>query len=450
VKIRESKKSSELSDLAEGLVTFGRARGADEIEIHVADGYEFSVDVRKGEIENLVEARSRVLGLRVIRDKRTAFASSSDLSLPTLRRLVKRAIRRAELANPDEFAGLAPLSPLKIDVASLNLFDPEVATRDSKTKIGLALETERIALEDKRITNSHGASFGANEAKSVLANSNGFLGEYDQSYCGLSVGLQAGDTDNLVEDYWFSSKRHFRELDPPEKVARTAVARTVRQIKPRKIKTQKAPIIFEPTMTSWVLGFLFACASGTSIYQKASFLVGKLGRRIGNQKVTVFDDGLLPGLLGTRPYDSDGVACRKTPVVEKGILRNYLCNTYAARKLKLRSTGNADGSGVSPTNFYLQAGDIPAEKIISSTEKGLLLVRTLGHGLNPVTGDISRGAFGLWIEKGEIAYPVTEITISGNLGEILENVESVGDDLEFLGPVAGPTIKIKEMTIAGN
>ncbi len=318
MKFGESKKSSELSDLAEGLVAFGRASGADEIEIHVSDGYEFSVDVRKGEIENLVEARSRVLGLRVIRDKRTAFASSSDLSLPTLRRLVKRAIRRAELANPDEFAGLAPLSPLKIDVASLNLFDPEVATLDSKTKIGLALETERIALEDKRITNSHGASFGANEAKSVLANSNGFLGEYDQSYCGLSVGLQAGDTDNLVEDYWFSSKRHFRELDPPEKVARTAVARTVRQIKPRKIKTQKAPIIFEPTMTSWLLGFLFACASGTSIYQKASFLVGKLGRRIGNQKVTVFDDGLLPGLLGTRPSTPTESPAGRRPSLKKG------------------------------------------------------------------------------------------------------------------------------------
>ncbi len=442
-------KTSELADLAVSLVEFGRSHGADEIEIHLSDGAEFSVDVRRGKIESLIEARSRVLGLRIIKDKKTAFASSSDLALPTLRRLVKRAIKRADLANADEFSGLAPLSTRKINPAALDLFDPEIGALDSGKKIQLALETERIALEDKRITNSYGASFVTNEGKSVLANSNGFLGEYEQSYCGLSVGLQAGDTDNLVEDFWFSSKRHFRELLTPEEVARIAVARTVRQIKPRKIATQKAPVIFEPTMTGWLLGFLFGCVSGTAIYQKASFLEGKLGRRIGNDRVTVFDDGCLPKLLGTRPFDSDGVPCRKTPVVERGVLKNYLCNAYAARKLKLRSTGNADGSGVSPTNFYLQAGNTAAQDMISSTERGLLLIRTLGHGLNPVSGDISRGAFGLWIEKGEIVYPVSEITISGNLGEILECVESVGNDLAFLGPVAGPTIKIKEMMIAG-
>ncbi len=449
MKARALEKASVLADLAASLVEFGRAGGADEIEIHLSDGAEFSVDVRKGEIESLVEARSRVLGLRVIKDKKTAFASSSDLSLPTLRRLVKRAIKRAALASPDEFAGLATLSEQTIDPAALDLFDPEVGALDSSKKIRLALETERIALEDKRITNSYGASFVTSEGKSVLANSNGFLGEYEQSYCGLSVGLQAGETDNLVEDFWFSSKRHFRDLLTPEEVARTAVARTVRQINPKKIKTQKAPIIFEPTMTAWILGFLFNCVSGTSIYQKASFLEGKLGRPIGNEKITVLDDGCLPSLLGTRPFDSDGAACRRTPVVEKGILKNYLCNTYAARKLKLRSTGNADGSGVSPTNFYLAAGETGARDMIASTDRGLLLIKTLGHGLNPVTGDISRGAFGLWIEKGEIVHPVSEITISGNLGEILGRIESVGNDLEFLGPIAGPTIKVEEMMIAG-
>jgi PmbA protein len=443
------KKASEMLGLAESLVAFGKTSGADEVEIHIAEGTEFNVDVRLGKIENLIEAGSKALGLRVIKDKKTAFASSSDLSLATLRRLVRRAVKRAELANLDEFAGLAPLSPKKIDIAGLRLFDPSIASLDSKTKIRLALETEKIALQDKRITNSYGASFVTNEIKTVIANSNGFSGEYNQTYCGLSLGLQAGDTDNLVEDYWFSSKRYFDELDPPEKVAHAAVERTVRQINPRKIKTQKAPVIFEPTMTGWVLGFLFGCASGISIYQKASFLVDKLGQRIGNENLTVFDDGLLPGRLGTRPFDSDGEACRKTTVVEKGMLKSYLCNTYAARKLRIGSTGNADGSGVSPTNLYLQAGSAAPKDIIASTEKGLLLTRTLGHGLNPVTGDISRGAFGLWIENGEIAFPVSEITISGNLGEVLQNIEMVGSDLEFLSPISGPTIKITEMMIAG-
>jgi len=362
---------------------------------------------------------------------------------------MKNAVKRAILANPDEFSGLAPLTPQRIDIQSLKLYDPEIPELVAEKKVGLAVETEKIALSDRRITNSHGAGFATNEIKVVLANSNGFLEEYDQTVCSLSVAIQAGDTDNRVEDSWFSSTRHFKELESPEEIAKKAVERTVRQLKPQKIKTQRVPVIFEPMMTSWLLGFLFACVSGVSIYQKISFLVDKLGKRIGNEKITVFDDGLLPRKLGARPFDSEGVPCQKTPVVEKGVLKNYLCNSYAARKLKLKSTGNAAGTGVNPNNFYLNAGMHTPEEIISTTEKGLILIRTLGHGLNPVTGDISRGAFGLWVEKGEIAYPVSEITISGNLGEILNQIEMVGNDLEFRTPLAGPTIKIAELTVAG-
>jgi PmbA protein len=232
-------------------------------------------------------------------------------------------------------------------------------------------------------------------------------------------------------------------------VAKRAVERTVRQLNPKKIKTKNVPVIFEPTMTSWVLGFLFSCVAGTSVYQKASFLADKLGRKIGAGSLTVIDDALIPGLMGSRPFDSDGLPGRRTVVVEKGVLKNFLCNVYAARRLRLKSTGNADGGGVGPNNFYLAAGTRTPEQIIASTKEGLFLTRTLGHGLNSVTGDISRGAFGLWIENGEIAYPVSEITISGNLGTLLEGIEMVGNDLEFLGAIAGPTIKVAEMTVAG-
>ena len=440
----------DLLRLAENLVVFGKRHGADEVEIAIADGSEFSVDVRLGKIENLVEAGSRYLSLRVIKDKRTTFATSSDLAKETLEILLKKAIKRAELSSPDEFSRLPPLSPKKIDISPLMLFDPEISELDSKKKISLALETEKIALQDKRITNSHGASFTSSEIKLILANSNGFLGQYDETHCSLSVGLQAGKTDNRVEDHWFSSKIHFKDLEPPEEVAKKAVERTVRQLKPRKIKTQRVPVIFEPLMTSWLLGFLAACISGVAIYLKTSFLVDKLGQRIGNEKITVYDDGLMPGKLGTRPFDSEGIPCQKTLVVEKGVLKNYLCNSYAARKLKLQSTGNAEGTGVSPNNFYLEAGTSSPQEIIASCEKGLLLIRTLGHGLNPISGDISRGAFGLWIEKGEIAYPVSEITISGNLAEILNDIEMVGSDLEFQTSIAGPTIKIKELIVSGD
>jgi PmbA protein len=447
--VKTEAKPINLKEMAENLVVFGKNSGADEVEISILDGYEFSVDVRLGKIENLVEAGSRSLGLRVIKDKKTAFASSSDLSQETLQHLIKNAIKRAKLASLDEFSGLPALSKKKVDILSLKLFDPEIPNLDSKKKIALATETEKIALEDRRITNSHGSSFETREIRIVLANSNGFLEEYQQTFCGLSLGLLAGKIDNQVEDYWSSSKLHLKELESPEEVARKAVERTVRQIKPRKTNTQKVPVIFEPTMTSWLLGFLFACISGVSIYQKASFLVDKLGDRIGNERVTIYDDALMPGRLGTRPFDAEGVPSQKTLVVNKGILKNYLCNTYAARKLKLRSTGSSSGIGVSPSNFYLEAGNTPPEKIVSSLEKGLILIRTIGHGLNPLTGDISRGAFGLWVEKGEIVYPVSEITISGNLGEILNNIEMVGNDLDFRTPVSGPTIKVKELTVAG-
>jgi PmbA protein len=438
-----------MRDLAEKLIAWGKAEGAGEIEVSVVEGREFSVDIRRGKIENLVEAGSRVLGLRVIKDKKTAFAGSSDLSLGTLRRLVRNAVRRAELAEPDEFSGLASLTSSTVDAASLLLYDPKVPAVDAKTKIGLALETERIALKDKRITNSYGAGFVSDEARIVLANSNGFIGEYSQTYCGLSVGLQAGGTNDRVEDSWSSSKRFFKDLAPPEEVAKKAVARTVRQLHPRKIKTKNVPVIFEPTMTSWLMGFLFSCVSGTAIYQKASFLTDMLGLRIGNRLINVVDDGLMPKELGSRPFDADGVPSRRTVVVEKGVLKNYICNTYAARKLNLATTGNADGGGVSPNNFFLEPGKATPEEIIKSTKEGLCLIRTLGHGLNSVTGDISRGAFGLWIEDGEVAYPVSEITISGNLGTLLKGVEMVGRDIEFLSPVTGPTIKVAEMTVAG-
>jgi PmbA protein len=446
----KEKAGSDLLRLAESLVHFGKANGADEVEVGIGDGREFDVDVRLGQIENLVEAGSRSAGIKIIKGQKTAFATSSDLTEKTLHRLIKNAILRAELSSRDEFARLPLRSAKKVDPQSLDLFDPEVARLDSQAKIRLALETERIALADKRITNSHGASFTTNEVKSILASSNGFSGEYDKTYCSLSVGLQAGDTDHLVEDFWVSTQTHLGSLETPEEIARTAIQRTVRLLNPRKIKTQRIPVIFEPLRTSSLLGFLFSCISGVAIYQKASFLLDKLGQPIGNDKITVIDDGLMPGKLGSGPFDSEGVPSQRTVVVEKGILKNYLCNTYAARKLKLQSTGNADGNSVSPNNFYLEPGIHTPEEIISSCQKGLLLVRTLGHGVNPVTGDISRGAFGLWIEKGEIAYPVSEITISGNLGSLLNDVEMVGNDLEFRGSICGPTIKVGEMLIAGS
>jgi len=441
--------TQELLDLARSMVDYGRSLGADEVEVALGDSMEFNVDVRLGKIESLVEAGSRQLGFRVIKDKRTAFASSSDLSPETLKGLMRRAVERARLATSDEFAGLPPLSSRAVDVESLRLYDPDLPNVNSARKIELAMETERIALADKRITNSQGASFTSGESTSVLANSNGFLQAYDQTFCSLSVSLQAGRTNDKVEDFWFTSGVRFKDLAPAESVARAAVARTVRQINPRKIKTQRVPVVFEPLMTSWLMGFLFGCISGVSVYQKTTFLADKLGQRVGNGRVTVLDDALLPGRPGTRPFDAEGVPGGRTSVLDKGVLKNFLCNIYAARKLGLPVTSNSEGTSVGPNNFCLEPGPSSPQEIIGSMDKGLVLIKTIGHGLNPITGDISRGAFGLWVENGEVAYPVSEITIAGNLGQILQDIEMVGNDPELQSPVTGPTIKIRELTVAG-
>ncbi len=436
-------------DMAEDLVSFGRKNGADEVEVTILDGSEFSVDIRHGEIENLIEASARSLSLKVIKEQKTAYASSSDLSEESLQKLISSAVKRAELSSPDNYAGLPPKQKIAHDIDALNLFDSQILELSPEKKIDLAQKTEHIALQDKRIINSHGSSFETRVINTTLVNSHGFSHAYNETYCGLSLGLQAGQTDEIVEDYWSSSKRHFNQLDSPEEIAAKCIERTVRQLHPRKIPTQRVPVVFESTMTSWLMGFLFACVSGVSVYQKTSFLQDKLGKKIADDRISIYDDGLIPELLGTTPFDSEGVPTQKTVVVEQGILKNYLCNTYAAKKLKLASTGSAEGTGVAPRNFYLNAGSTTPEQIISSMDKGLILIRTLGHGLNPVTGDMSRGAYGLWVEKGEIAYPVAEITISGNLGEILRTIEMIGNDLQFRSPVTGPTIKIQELMIAG-
>jgi len=436
-------------DLTDRLVEIGLKSGADEIEVSLGDSSEFSTDVRQGRIESLVEAGFRHVSCRIIKDKRTAYISSSDLSWEVLQHLVENAVKRAALSHPDPAAGLPPSENQAKNISDLDLFDPSIEEMLPESKIALAVETERLALKEKKITNSHGSSFETRQVETILANSNGFHGSFRETFFSLGLGLQAGETDNLVEEYWSSASRSFRGLESPETIAQKAVERTIRQLNPRKIPTQNVPVLFESRMTSWLMGFLFTCVSGIAIYQKTSFLADRLGEKVGNEALTVLDHGLMPGRLGSSPFDSEGIPCQKTPVIERGILKNYLCNTYAARKLKIQSTGNAEGSGISPRNFYLLPGDDSAEAIVSSMDRGLVLTRVIGHGLNPVTGDISRGAFGFWVEKGEIAFPVSEITISGNLNSILKELKIIGNDLEFRSSVCGPSVLIPQMTVAG-
>jgi len=258
----------------------------------------------------------------------------------------------------------------------------------------------------------------------------------------------------MERDYWYTASRFFAQLESPESVGRIAAERAIRRLNPRKVPTQKVPVIFEPRTARSLLGDLFDAVNGSSIYKHASFLAGKLGEKIAADSVTIVDDATIPGLFGTSPFDDEGVASRRTVVVENGVLKNYLLNTYTALKLGLATTGNASrgitgNAGVGPGNFFLEAGKSSPEQILAAIPNGLYVTELIGGGGNTVTGDFSSGAAGLWIENGKVAYPVSEITIAGKMQQMLFDVAEIGSDLEFRSSIAAPTIMIREMTISG-
>jgi PmbA protein len=258
----------------------------------------------------------------------------------------------------------------------------------------------------------------------------------------------------MQRDYWESVSRSFSKLESPEEVGRIAAQRTLRRLGARKAKTAKVPIVFDQMTARALLDHVFDAVNGDAIYRGASFLAGKLGQQVAGENITIVDDGTMPGGFGTSPFDGEGVASRKTVVVERGVLKSYLLNTYTARKLGLTTTGNAargitGNPGIGCGNFFLQPGECSPKDIIRDIDEGLYVIDFLGSGMNLVTGDFSRGATGIWISKGELAHPVEEITVAGNFGDMLRNVTAIGSDLEFRGSVACPTIRIDGMTVAG-
>jgi PmbA protein len=288
----------------------------------------------------------------------------------------------------------------------------------------------------------------------VFANSRGFLGSYRSSSCSLSATPVAKEGDRLERAYWFSYARSHSGLESPAAIGRRAAERTIQRLGARKIPTQKVPVIFEPLTARSLVGNIFETIEGDAVYRKASFLAGKLGERVASEHVTLIDDGTITGLFGTSPFDDEGVPTRRTVVIEKGVLKSYLLNSYTGRKLNLRTTGNASRSlagnaGVGHGNLFLEPGDRTPEEIIRGIRRGLYVTELLGQGVNPVTGDYSRGAAGLWIENGEFAYPVSEITIAANMQQMLMDIEALGTDLEFRGSIASPTLVIREMTVSG-
>ena len=442
-------------ELAARAVRLALERGASDAECTLAEGEEFSALVRMRSLEMLKDAGSRGAGLRVLTGRHVGSAYTSDLSSEGIRKLVESALEIAAISTEDPHAGLPDAAELGSLDSDLQLYSDDISRIDTPQRIEQARQAEEAALAaDPRITNSEGGSFDAFTGERVFANSRGFLGSYKLSSCSVSATPVAREGDSMERDYWFSSARSYARLESPADVGRRAAERTVRRLGARKVATQKVPVVFDPQTARSLVGNIFEAVDGEAVYRKASFLAERLGERVASEQVTIVDDGTLPGLFGTSPFDDEGVPSRRTVVIERGVLRSFLLNTYTARKLGLKTTGNAargitGNASVGHGNLFLEKGQRSAEEIVRGISKGLYVTELIGSGVNIVTGDYSRGAAGLWIENGEFAYPVSEITVASNLGQMLMEIEAVGSDLDFRGSVASPTLVIREMTVSG-
>jgi PmbA protein len=388
--------------------------------------------------------------------QRAASTYSSDFSKEGLDRMVKSALALAKITSEDPFGGIPDVSQLGQLQGNLDLYHEDVYSLPGAARIDYARRTEKAALDfDPRIKNSEGGSFDAATGHKVLANSHGFVGEYSRSYCSVAaVPIAQTDEGAMQRDYWYSVARTLKKLDAPETVGRIAAERTIRRLGAKKAKTATVPIVFDPMVSTSILEHIFEGINGDSVYRGASFLAGKLGQKIAGQNVTVIDDGTIPGGFGTAPFDGEGIPTRRTVVIENGVLKSYLLNTYTAKKLGLQTTANAARGlagtpGIGPGNYFLQPGAKSPKELVAGIKEGLYVTEFLGQGVNLVTGDYSRGASGLWIQNGELTYPVEEITVAGNLKDLFFNISEIANDLEFRGSVAAPTIRIDGLTVGG-
>ena len=451
---------AQLLELGDRIVHTVCDRGGPDVvaECVLRSGAELSAKVRKGETELVEEAGTRSAGLRVIKGRRVASTSTSDLSDRGLERFVSDALELGDLSEEDPFAG--PADPkLLCDPSTapdLDIYDPSGGDVDAAKAIGLAKEAEGASFDwDSRITQSEGAVFGRVAGGVAMVLSSGFRAASKGSYQSLSVSPVAADAGGKNRrGSFFTAKRYLSELDSPESVGREAARRALRKLGARSISTCEAAVVFDPDAARAILGLMASCVLGGAIWRKSSYLCGREGTRVASELVTIVDDPLLPRGPGSRPYDGEGLLSRRNVVVERGILRTYLCDSYSARKLGRHSTASAGrgagaGVGATTSNFVLEPGTASNDAIVRATERGLYVTEMMGFGFNATTGDFSRGASGFWIEKGELAHPVSEVTISLNVDELWQRIDAVGSDLDLRTATASPTLRVSNMTIAG-
>ena len=448
----------EILALGSEVVDRSKRGGADVAEAVVREASELSARVRLGEVEMLREASSRSASVRLMRDGHVATTSTSDLTPSGLERFVADALELLELSEQDPFAG--PADPDELaqgPFETFDAFDPQVVELDADSAVDRALRAEQAARDfDPRITNIQETSCTRIFGATAMVLSSGFTSARKRSAVSVGAVALADDTGHKKRrGSWHEVRRHLEDLPSSEEVGQEAARRAVDMMGARKIPTCEAAVILPPETARAILGLFAGCILGSSIWRKTSFLVGQEGSRVASDHVSIIDNPFLQRGFGSRAHDGEGLASRKNVVVDRGILRTYLCDSYAARKLKRASTASAGrgaGGGVGPStsNIILQPSTNTSEAdIIASTRRGLLVRHMMGFGFNASTGDFSRGASGLWIEDGRIAFPVSEVTISSNLRTMMESIDAVGDQLVVRSAALSPMVRIASMTVAG-
>ncbi|MCE1183632.1 MAG: metalloprotease PmbA [Rhodocyclales bacterium] len=433
-----------LQQLAEDVLKHARLKGATACEVDVSEGFGQSVTVRCEEVETIEFNRDKGMGVTVYVGQRKGYASTSDFSLPALRQTVEAAVDIARFTAEDDCAGLADAALMAKDFPELDLYHPWALSVEEA--IALASRCEAAAFDaSPLVSNSEGASISTQQAHFVSANSLGFMGGYPTSRHYISCSVIAGEQDAMQRDDWYTTHRNAACLDDAAAVGRMAAERAVKRLGGRKIKTGEFPVVFEAPLAAGLLGSLVHAASGGALYRKSSFLLDQLGKQIMPGFINIVERPHLPCGLGSSAFDNDGLATRDRDVVVGGVLQGYFLSTYTARKLGMQSTANAGGSH----NLIIEPGSCDLDGLLAQMGRGLLVTELLGHGINYVTGDYSRGAAGFWVENGKIVHPVEEITIAGNVKAMFAGILAVGRDVLVRGTKQTGSILIDRMTIAG-
>ncbi|MBK6747363.1 MAG: metalloprotease PmbA [Ottowia sp.] len=438
-------------DLVDTAIQHAKKLGATDAGAEASEGTGLSVSVRKGELETVERNRDKSLGVSVYLGQRRGNASTSDFSRAAIERTVQAAYDIARFTAEDPAAGL----PDEADIATaaesrdLDLFHPWPITSEQAAGIALACERAAFAV-DRRVTNSEGASVSAQQSHFFAAHTHGFRGGYASSRHSISVAPIAGRGDGMQRDYWYSSMRDARELASPEAVGRYAAERALSRLKSRKIATRECPVLFESPLAAGLLGGFVQAVSGGALYRKTSFLLDSLGQPVFPDHIDIDEDPFVPRGKGSSPFDEEGVRVQPRKVVDGGRVQGYFLGTYSARKLGMKTTGNAGGShNLTLSSRLTRPGD-DLDEMLRKLGTGLFVIELMGQGVNYVTGDYSRGASGFWVENGQIAYPVQEITIAGNLREMLKGIQAVGADAYNYGAKTVGSVLIDRMTVAGS